>query len=107
MITIKEPYHTAGRTYGWEGSWVGIGLDLKYLRGSLYDYIEVFVESEGKHYRILLKDAITVINKYNAFHTAKNTRLGVIPEWAFERVPEEKEPEKIIRPNQNPQQKLL
>lgn len=91
MIKIRKPYYSAGGKYGWPGDPKGIGLNLSYLKQD--GDLTVYVVSEKATYKIAAEKARRLVKHYNSFFTAGKTRLGTIPESAFELI--EKKPAEL------------
>ena len=76
MLTIREPFWTAGRMYNYPGKPVGLGIDLRLLEGE--GNLEVKVGNSPKIWQVDKRIAKEFIRKYQSFFEAKGVKLGVI-----------------------------
>lgn len=77
VITIRTPFDTAGRMFGWTGSWKGIGIKKELLCGE--GELEVHLQSDGGVYKIDKAKARDLVVKYKSVYQAKGTKLVVVP----------------------------
>ena len=91
---IKEPFWSAGSTYGWgttrEEKW-GVGISTRYFR-SLSDEDElrfdvIIAKDDVRTYKISKVKARELVNKYNSLKKVKaDTELVILPIMELERV---------------------
>ena len=80
-IHIRSEFFTAGAIYGWEGSPMGIGIEISQYRGEGDIAITI-----GNSKRVLLLDkaeAREFIKEHRSIFNARGTRLGVVKRSMF------------------------
>ena len=95
MLHIKNPFYSAGRLYNWEGSPVGIGINLKALEGD--GKIRIMVGSSNKIWEIDKYQALAFIKEHNSYYEARGTKLGVIAWSQFKPLSPEEESLEMVK----------
>ena len=81
--TIKVPFYTAGKLYGWSGKPIGLGVNLSLLDGE--GVLRVRVGDNSQVWVIDKEIAIEFIKRFNSTFNARGTMLGVVAWYMFEK----------------------
>ena len=95
MIHINTPFYSAGKLYNWEGSPVGIGINLKALEGD--GKIRIIVGNSNKIWEIDRYQALAFIKEHNSYYEARGTKLGVIAWSQFKPLSLEEESLEMVK----------
>ena len=80
-IHIRSAFLKAGLIYQWEGSPIGIGIELSQYRGE--GDIEITIGRSKKVLRLDKAEAREFIKEHRSIFDARGTRLGVVKRSMF------------------------
>ena len=75
-IHIRSPFLKAGLIYHWQGSPIGIGIELSQYRGE--GDIEITIGRSKKVLRLDKVEAREFIKEHKSIYDARGTKLGVV-----------------------------
>ena len=83
-INIRSPFEKAGMIYGWEGSPMGIGVEITQYRGE--GDLAITIGRSKKVLSVDKAEARDFIRQHRSVFNAQGTRLGVIKRDMFRKV---------------------
>ena len=82
--TLKEPFFSAGKQYGWSGNTVGLGIAKEIVNFAVAnDYeINVRVGDKPEQFSIKAKDWLELVRKYKSIWKTKEGKEIYIVQWS-------------------------